>query len=109
MAIKKNGHPHQHYAGGKEHADAAELSARLAPPEEKAGAGGAAAAPASQSKNNGGAIIVDTGSLKFPKDFVDPSKETSSMFRPEPVLLVILILALAFIAFIAWQISLMEP
>ena len=105
MAIKKNGHPHQHYAGGKEPASAAELSARLAPPEEKAGAGAAA----SQGKNNGGAIIVDTGSLKLPKDFVDPSKETSSMFRPAPVVLVILILALAFIAFIAWQISLMEP
>ena len=105
MAIKKNGHQHQHYAGGKEHTNAAELSARLAPPEEKAGA---VAASTSQGNNNGGAIIVDTGSLKFPKDFVDPSKETASMFRPEPVVLVILILALAFIAFIAWQISLME-
>ena len=104
MAIKKNGHQHQHYTGGTEHASAAELSARLAPPEEKAGA---AAISTSQGNNNGGAITVDTGSLKLPKDFIEPNKETSSMFRPEPVVLVILILALAFIAFIAWQISLM--
>ena len=107
MAIKKNGHQHQHYAGGKEHANAAELSARLAPPEEKAGT--IAASTSQGNNNNGGAIIVDTGSLKFPKDFVDPSKEATGMFRPEPVVLVILILALAFIAFIAWRISLMEP
>ena len=106
MAIKKNGHQHEHYTGGKEPASTAELSARLAPPEEKTGA--AAISNSQGNNNNGGAITVDTGSLKLPTDFIEPSKETSKMFRPEPVVLVILILALAFIAFIAWQISLME-
>jgi hypothetical protein len=104
MALKENGRrQHTHYTGAEDKKDTAQLSHHLAPPEEKAGQ-----AVARQSAKNGGAIRVDTGSLKFPKGFVEEDKASSKWLGLEPVVLIILCLALAFIAFIAWQVSLME-
>ena len=104
MALKKNGRrQHSHYTGAADKKDKAKLSDHLAPPEEKAGQ-----AVARQGTNNGGAMSVDTGSLKLPTGFVEEDKASSKWLGLEPVVLVILCLALAFIAFIAWQVSMME-
>ncbi len=100
MVVKKNGHEHPHYAGATGKADTAEISERLAPPEEKA------VRAANQSSKNGG-MIVDTSGLKVPNDFAEQQKAGSRFFGLEPVVIVILCLSLAFIAFIAWQISTM--
>jgi len=101
MALKKNGPHRSHYTGGRK-GDTAELSARLAPVEERE------AVAAGRSANNGGAIVVDTGRLKLPEGFTGEAKETRALFRPEPVVVAILIIALAFIAFITYLISI-EP
>jgi hypothetical protein len=52
-------------------------------------------------------IRVDSKSVQMPESFVDDEREGASVFRLEPVALAILLVMLAFIAFVAWQISLM--
>jgi len=52
-------------------------------------------------------IRVDSASVPMPESFVEEEREGASIFRMEPVALFILLVMLAFIAFIAWQISLM--
>jgi hypothetical protein len=52
-------------------------------------------------------IRVDSKSVQMPESFVEDEREGASIFRLEPVALFILFLMLAFIAFVAWQISLM--
>jgi hypothetical protein len=102
MAVNKEKPKHSHYTGGASNADKADLSARLAPLEKQKDIA------AQQSRNNGGVIVVDAASLKLPaKDMSD--EQTTSIFRPDPLALVILIFAAAFIVFIAWQISTMPP
>jgi hypothetical protein len=86
--------------------DTARLAASLAPLEEqrttaittgqKQRAGGASQEP--------GAIVVDRNTLNVPKEMMEGTG-TKGLFGMEPVVLVILGLMLAFIAFIAWQIS----
>lgn len=86
--------------------DTAQLAAQLAPLEEqdKAAAAqqvGQAAAQAS-TRHERGTIVVDTDHLVIPKE-----TEGESAWRVEPVVIVIVGLMLAFIAFITWQITLM--
>jgi hypothetical protein len=52
-------------------------------------------------------IRVDSRSVQMPESFVDDEREGASIFRLEPVALAILLAMLAFIVFVAWQISLM--
>ena len=52
-------------------------------------------------------IRVDSASVKMPETFVEDEREGASIFRLEPVAVAILLVMLAFIAFVAWQISLM--
>lgn len=61
-----------------------------------------------QGSNDEGVIGVDTGELKLPKEFTEREEERSRFLGLEPVALVILIFSLAFIAFIAYLISI-EP
>lgn len=86
-------------AGSKE---AAELAARLAPLEESAGR------RAAMGQNNGGAIVVDTDDLELPSDFTEREEGSQRLFKLDPLGLIILIFALAFIGFITYLISL-EP
>ena len=89
--------------------DTDQLAAQLAPLEEQD-------KPAAEqqigtllhtgSDRHFGAIIVDNEDLKVSTDFVEP-KDEKRILGMEPVVLVVLILMLSFIAFIAWQISLM--
>ncbi|MDQ3754899.1 MAG: hypothetical protein M3371_09225 [Acidobacteriota bacterium] len=83
--------------------DLAEIAAQLAPLEEIHESRNPTA------QNNGGSIRLDTGTLNLPKSLGEDDDARSPLWRPEPVVLAILLVALAFIAFIAWQISLMPP
>ena len=78
-----------------------ELAAQLAPLEEQtAGRGKQAGA-----NNNGGAIVVDAGAVKLPEGITEEGKKERLILGFEPLVLVILATAVAFIIFIAWQIS----
>ena len=89
-----------------------QLAAQLAPLEEqnKLAAeqqiGSNVDAVSGPADRHFGAIIVDNDNLKVPTDIVE-SREEKHFWGIEPVVLVVLILVLSFIAFIAWQISLM--
>ncbi|MDT7602418.1 MAG: hypothetical protein QOF61_415 [Acidobacteriota bacterium] len=75
-----------------------EVAAQLAPLEEQT------AARESGAKN-GGAIVVDTGTLNLPEGIVEKKEKKRLLLGFEPVVLIIVALALVFILFIAWQIS----
>jgi hypothetical protein len=78
--------------------DTKDLAAQLAPLEERGGATHA-------GNNNGGSIVVDTGALKLPEGLVAQQEKEKRLLGFEPVVLFIVVLMLAFIAFVAWQIS----
>ena len=93
--------------------DTAQLAAQLAPLEEQdthaarlQGANGR-----NKGQNGGrliqehGALIIDTDHLNLPKELTESGE--SRFWDIEPVVLVIVGVMLVFIAFIAWQISLM--
>lgn len=90
--------------------DTAQLAAQLAPLEEldksSASAQLGSRAPADATDPNYGAIVVDNEGLNVPKDIMEGGDE-KTYFGMEPVVLVILGFMLLFIAFIAWQISLL--
>ncbi len=100
MAIE-NELPYDHSAVDAKSREAAERAAHLAPPEEQRGS-------AASSYDNG-RIAVNTGSLKLPKGFVEEEEERSRVLRPDPAVLVILGIAIAFISFIAYLISIAPP
>jgi hypothetical protein len=52
-------------------------------------------------------IHVDSASVRVPENLVDEDREGANIFRLEPVVLFILVVMLAFIAFVAWQVTLM--
>jgi hypothetical protein len=96
--------------------DTAQLAAQLAPLEEqdsraarRQGANGHGAG----GQNGGrliqeqGALIVDTNHLNLPRELTESGERR--FWDIEPVVLVIVGVMLLFIAFIAWQISLMPP
>jgi hypothetical protein len=101
----------RHFHGRKrKKGDTAQLAARLAPLEELDKS--SAATQLASSPHLGdpladphyGAIVVDNDSLNLPRDIMEGRAE-GTVWRIEPVVIVILCVMLAFIAFIAWQIS----
>lgn len=92
--------------------DTDQLAAQLAPLEEQDKPAAEQQIGAPLNAVNGhvdrhfGAIIVDNDDLKLPLDITETEDE-KRFLGMEPVVLVVLILMLSFIAFIAWQISLM--
>ena len=111
MAIRRRRHKHDGPEERKKHAD--ELSAKLAPLEEQQPEIVASPPPA-QAKNGDyqdATIRVDSKSVHMPQRLLDESesREGLSIFYLEPLVLVILVAMLIFIAFIAWQITLMPP
>ncbi len=52
-------------------------------------------------------IRIDNKSVPMPEHLLEEEREGSSIFRLEPVVLVVLVAMLVFIAFIAWQVMLM--
>ncbi len=92
--------------------DTDRLAAMLAPLEEqdKPAAEHQIGSPlnvaTSEADRHFGAIVVDSENLKVPTDVMG-TQEDKHFLGIEPVVLVVLILMLAFIGFITWQISLM--
>ena len=100
----------RHSRGKRKKGDTAQLAARLAPLEEldhKSAAKqlGPGAQGEALADPHSGAIVVDNDSLNLPKDIMEGSSGGGTFLGMEPVVLVILGVMLAFIAFIAWQIS----
>ena len=54
-----------------------------------------------------GTIRVDNKSVPMPESLIEDEREGASIFRLEPVVFTILVIMLAFIAFVAWQVTLM--
>jgi hypothetical protein len=96
--------------GKRKKQDTAKLAARLAPLEELDKTIVAKELASSPHLSDPladphyGAIVVDNDSLNLPKDIMEGSGG-ETFLGMEPVVLVILAVMLAFIAFIAWQIS----
>jgi hypothetical protein len=103
MDLRKQLHLHPKHKKG----DAAQLAAQLAPLEELDGRT-TSSGPTDDPKGNFalGAIVVDNDNLSIPKDIMEGSDEKTYLGM-EPVVIVILGFMLVFIAFIAWQISMM--
>jgi hypothetical protein len=104
MDLKKRLHIHSR--GKHKKGDTAQLAAQLAPLEEldqKSAAKQLGSAPPDQQE---GVIVVDNDNLHVPREIMEGGDE-KTYFGMEPVVLVILGLMLAFIAFIAWQVTLM--
>lgn len=78
--------------------EAATLASSLAPLEEQESRSG---------RRPNGAFVLDTQELKLPKELIEENKQENSLGL-EPVVIFILVLVLAFIAFIAYLISI-EP
>lgn len=92
--------------------DTERLAAQLAPLEEldrpaaEQQIGSQFESSNGQQQRDYGAIVVDNENLKVPKNIIEGGEE-KQFLGMEPVVVVVLIIMLGFIAFIAWQISLM--
>ena len=90
--------------------DTAQLAAQLAPLEEQDAQAARQQGANGRQSNNGtiiqdrGALIVDTDHLNLPKEFTE-RRGGEHLWQIEPVVIVIVIAALLFIAFIAWKVS----
>jgi hypothetical protein len=85
-------------AGSEETATLARGLAPLEELEEKRGS----------KQHPNGAIVLDTSELKLPRDLMEKDEPPRGLGL-EPVVIFILVLALAFIAFIAYMISIEPP
>ncbi len=108
MAVKKRRkrwRAHHVHAPADNHLHDENPADRLTPLEETE------AFKESAQTDGGGAlkdtIRVDRTSLKLPEKFIDEERGTAETFRLDGVVVAVLAAALAFIAFIAWQITLM--
>ena len=103
MKIRRRRHAH---GGGEDrHKHEQEMAARLAPLEETA-----AFAESEQRTGEHDApdtITVSNQSVKMPDKFLEEERDASGIFKLEPLVLAILVVMLLFIAFVAWQITLM--
>jgi hypothetical protein len=101
----KTGRLHWPGSGHDHHEREENVADRLAPLEETG------AFERSHQKDSAHAaddtIRVDSKSVQMPESFVEDERVGASIFRLEPVAVFILLAMLAFIAFVAWQISLM--
>ena len=111
MDLRKRLQRHPKFSRHPKH-NTDQLAAQLAPLEEvdkrsaAAQQGRQPGSDAPPADSHYGAIIVDNQGLHVPKDIMEGSDEKTYLGM-EPVVIVILVFMLVFIAFIAWQISLM--
>ena len=110
MDLKKTLHIHSRRKHKK--GDTAQLAAQLAPLEEqdrhaaKQQLAGTQDSTDFQGDPGFSAIVVDKNNLNVPQDILEGGGEKTYLGM-EPVVLVILGIMLVFIAFVAWQITLM--
>jgi hypothetical protein len=109
MAVTQNGQQKRRYRFGKRRGkkETAELSARLAPLEETAASDKMHQAVPDERPANDDTIRVNTAALKLPERLVEEERSGARIFYLDPIVVAILVFMLAFIAFIAWQITLM--
>ena len=94
-----------HWPGSHHHEhDEPDLAERLKPLEETREF---KESPQVEGKRGADTIRVDSKSVRMPENFIEDEREGANIFRLEPVVLFILLVMLAFIGFIAWQITLM--
>ena len=91
----------------REKTNTAELAGRLAPLEEQQEADKAQQAASNGKPVTDDTIRVNTDALNLPAKLVEDEREGADIFRLDPIVVAILVLMLAFIAFVAWQITLM--
>jgi hypothetical protein len=104
-------HPLRDRHKKRKQGDTAQLAAQLAPLEEQ---DKHAAQRQGGAHHNGGRLIQEHGALIVDTDGLNLTKELTEsgggrVWDIEPVVFVIVGAMLLFIAFIAWQISLMPP
>ena len=105
MAVrKKRRRTHRHRSDDEKRHK--ELSASLAPLEETKGV---RRSEQRNSRNGADTIRVDSTSVRMPEQLIADERDAAETFRPHPVVVAIVLFALAFIAFVAWQITLMPP
>ena len=109
MAVKGNGQHRRRYRFGRRRGkkETAELSARLAPLEEIAPAEELHQAVPDGRPANDDTIRVNTAALKLPERLVEEERTGARIFYLDPIVVAILVFMLAFIAFVAWRITLM--
>lgn len=96
-----------HWPGSHHHEhDEPDIAERLTPLEETAEFKDSPQVESSQRVADD-TIRVDSKSVPMPDHLIDDDREGASIFRLEPVVVSILLAMLAFIAFVAWQITLM--
>ena len=105
MAVRRRKRSHAHRSD--EDQDHLETSGRLAPLEERKEFKRSEQGDAGRAA--GDTIRVDSASVKMPEHFAADERDAASTFRPHPIVVAILVIMLAFIAFVAWQITLMPP
>jgi len=94
--------------------DTTQLAAQLAPLEEQKGRNAQVQGDSGQgaihpgATQEYGAIVIGNENLRLSKDIME-GRAGSGFLGMEPIVLAILGLMLAFIAFIAWQITRMPP
>jgi len=94
-----------HWPGSHHHEhDEPDLAERLKPLEETREF---KESPQVEGKRGADTIRVDSKSVQMPENFIEDEREGANIFRLEPVVLFILLVMLAFIGFVAWQITLM--
>ena len=95
-----------HWPGSHHHEhDEPDMAERLKPLEETEGFKDS---PQVEGRRGADTIRVDSKSVPMPERFMeDEEREGAHIFRLEPVVLFILVVMLAFIAFVAWQITTM--
>lgn len=95
---------HHFHLRKRKKGDTAQLAAQLAPLEEQSGRAKTEQLGIAGASQEHGAIVVDNAAGNLSKDIMEGGYE-KTLLGMERVVLVILSVMLAFIAFIAWQIS----
>jgi hypothetical protein len=85
--------------------DSNQIAAQLAPLEEQNRDAAQKQGASENGSNQGGKIVIDKQDLQIPKGVNEA--EGASPLGIDPIVIVIVALLLAFIAFIVWQVSLM--
>jgi hypothetical protein len=94
-----------HWPGSHHHEqDEPDMAERLKPLEETEEF---KESPQVEGKRGADTIRVDNKSVPMPEHLLEDEREGANIFRLEPVVLFIILVMLAFIAFVAWQITLM--
>ena len=101
----KTGRLHWPGSGHGRHSHRADEAARLTPLEETEEFKESHQSEGQHAPDD--TIHVDSKSVHVPESLVDEDREGANIFRLEPVVLIILAVMLAFIAFVAWQVTLM--